>query len=367
MFRAAEGVPLAKIRLSTQIVAVLQTLQSEIVNKSIEKIDLSVSQIKRRKVALLKAITPYAELSKILRQTAAVLRKEDKEPASSNLVYTKSARAVVALSIWEEVCSGVEELPWQREYAKQILESYKIDEKFKLCLYVCPPVDFGMLKTEDPEFYFGTQVSGGRSFLSGQIGRLASLISICGRFGVNFDLQVIIGDQDEEKYIWPVLGVPKDLDQDKLIQRKNSLRKNVEEYLLKKLNIASENLFVSSLSEVSESSFLDDLNLFSANSGLTNEDINTEIQRMQALWELREPGTCPYYEGLDIPTTEMLRKIVLLKFLSYANDGLLAITQGSVIIQAEKPPKLRTKMLNAGRRLLGQEEWKAIYINPLQE
>ena len=80
---------------------------------------------------------------------------------------------------------------------------------------------------------------------------------------------------------------------------------------------------------------------------------------MKELWQ---PGS--YYDGLPQPDDVGFLRIIVEKFATYAMQGVFLCDHDPrlILIQAERPPLLRTRMLNAGRRHLWLPELPMVQL-----
>ena len=372
--RASNGVPLAKIRLTKTLAKKLQELQEKLAKGELQSDGISVSEVKRSKKSLLSALEPYAATAAVLRKVGATLRKNDVDPKADNLSYAWAARALTVLSLWESNYSGLKESPWEREYAKQVLKSYKKGENPRLFIFVNPSFDFRMLQTDKPELYFSTDIS---KSLNSQRERFVDLLEISKRLGVEFDFEIAIADRKDDAYIWPNFKVPEGLDRRLVWERKKVLRDKVEKFFVEKIGFDQTRLNVNRLSsligsicvgmEVLAGDWLAEGMKSAETCGLTRGDLKQEVLLMKKLWENTEIGADLYLQGLPIPDEQQLKNVALDKFNAYAREALLDITENSILIQTEKPPRLRTRMFNAGRKIFNMEIWPALYLNQPEE
>ncbi|MBN8550708.1 MAG: hypothetical protein J0M12_15445 [Deltaproteobacteria bacterium] len=284
--------------------------------------------------------------------------------------YLRAAKGLIALSEWDQG-AGAQDLA-ALPYALQALRALENDGTLSLTLFVCPPVEFGYLQSQDPELYFRTELS--ESLLSKQVADLKRLFLSLEQSGIPAKLNVLIGDADEDDYIWPVLGRPGNLPAEQLQPRKVDLRENVVRYLSSPAGrtgnegprvTSAQQLDVVSLAgtEMScralgiyENFVADPAKFFQP--FFRAGDVDEERQRMRELWQVGD-----YYSGLPQPSSQQLERIIERKFAAYAMQGVFIQERSpdTILVQTERPPFLRTRMLNAGRSALGMESLPAIY------
>jgi hypothetical protein len=333
------------------------------------------SEIKPNQVARArKNFGSAREALEILEHTLSYVSSsfKNKFPNYSQEIYINAAQIYIALFQWREnSCKTLEHAQLNLfntpEFIKGLLESISKTGKINLLQFVCPPVDFSLLSSPNPEDYF--LVSAERSLLSRHISQLSNFITYLNPTGIPIKVSFIVGDNDEEGYIWPYLEKQAKLNKERLDERRRKLVSNIQQYVSKKLH----------LSEIAVYSLSDLQNV--PKKGLDEEDyakkvyqeifnhyanyftpieVDTEMNRMAQLW--MPEG---YYSGLPHPNNnETLKKIVIAKFAAYAVDGVVArdCAPFSLLVQTEFPRELRSKMMNAGRVLLKDGGFPVIYL-----
>jgi|GEM_PF-5184687 len=293
---------------------------------------------------------------------------EEKFPGFKDETYESAAKTVAAISEWDQGSFGAIE---NASYAQNILRAIEDKGEVSLALFVCPPVQFSYLKSDEPERYFQTSLSG--SLLSRQVDDLRRLFSNLKCASIPVRLTVIVGDADEDDYIWPVLGKPSELLDERLIPRRETLCSNIIRYLSESVGKKdSTNVRVLSAQEIEIVSLAtfdmpqeireiyrrfvampEEMQQF-----LRSQDFADERSRLLELWNAGD-----YYDGLPLPDDNALEQVVIRKFAAYAMQGVLLgeLAPNTVLIQTERPPLLRTRMLNSGRTCLGMAEIPAAY------
>lgn len=325
--------------------------------------DIGVSAGKLNKVTkrLCLASEAYVENERAILETSGQLSSLY-EGYRESTCYN-AARTLQAIAGWDASGVSAGDLAGRPALAKSVLNGIEKSGKVEMALFVCPPVDFSRLSGDFPGDYMQTSFRG--SLLSRQAQGLSALFRSLEEADVAVSLRTVIGDTDEDLYIWPVIGGDEKLDPAIVNERRAELRDAAAEYISENLTqknsirpriFSKEGLLVEGLSgiEAGESA----LAVF--NSVLetplkyfTAEDIDTEIGRMRELWRPAD-----YYEGLPVPTDRQMEEIVIRKFAAYAMQGVMLAGGDTdlVLIQTERPADLRTRMLNAGRKALGLNE-----------
>lgn len=279
-------------------------------------------------------------------------------PGRGRAVYERAAATLLVLGQWNKPAPRE---PWSPspDLARNVLAGVGRDKRVHLGMFVCPPVDFGFLTSERPERYLRTTMHG--SILSSQVGRLRDLFRGLEGASAEVELRVFVGDTDEEHYIWHGVVPPDNLDRQALEARRERLVESVTAYLTAGVGANGDQprivrdgvVRVERLSGVALSGPCLRVYEFVVSQPLryfNSRDFEAEIATMRSLWQ---PGA--YYDGLDEPDEVSLTRIVVHKFATYAMQGaLLRETEPDlVLIQNERPPLLRTRMLNAGWRIAG--------------
>ena len=208
-------------------------------------------------------------------------------------------------------------------------------EEIEFMQFTCPPVDAKQLSTTAPEAYLLTNPKGNN--FEGTAGRLQSLIRKLKEVGLSSKLSLIIGDNDEPEYIFPVIGSPII---DPLLaeeRRKTYMREFSRDMRRKFPDIEFRVYRVSELEQASDLANFTYL-------GVSATDIAEETERMRDFF-----GDGSYYEGICPPTLEQLREMTQLKSQSYAKQGYILSTAfpNAILLQNEFPLEIRSRMLKA--------------------
>lgn len=201
--------------------------------------------------------------------------------------------------------------------------------------FTCPRIDAKLLLGQTPEAYLATNPLGNN--FETTVGRLLVVIKALSQAGIDSWINIVIGDTDEDDYLFPVIGEP-NLDKKTCEQRKATYQRNFIARIGKKYPRLG--LTVDRWSEIRE--------LYSGVAKQTlasfsEQDVEDEVKRMR---EIFAKGN--YYDGFITPDDTQMRKIVELKFKTYAWQGyvLSRFFPNAVLLQNEFPLKLRTRMLN---------------------
>jgi hypothetical protein len=236
----------------------------------------------------------------------------------------------------------------QRELIiETILDSLACTGKINLLTFVCPEVDFQYLTGPNPSYYIRNTARKNSFDLQWQRNR--QMFRLLTAAGYSIKLDIIVGELDEESYIFPVLG-NYNTDPEVLA----SLRSDYRQTLLSKLSnrYGEIEISVTGWADIAPESPPPLPGLPSMNY------LNEEIDRMR---ELMKPGK--YYDGVFRPTPEELSTICQLKMQTYAIQGmaLKSLFPYSIGLQNEYPARLRTLMLNSGLISQGRDQIPFIY------
>ncbi|MFG3507509.1 hypothetical protein ACGF5F_18655 [Streptomyces sp. NPDC047821] len=271
-------------------------------------------------------------------------------PGLRATTYERTSAALLVLGAWDASHRSPRAV-----WAQSLLRSVERDGHIRLGLFVCPPVDFTRINGDRPELYLRDHMHG--SVLSRLAGRLRDLFRGLEDARVEVDLRVIVGDTDEDDYLWYGVDAPPHLDRVALDARREALVGAVAAYLTEEVPGArgshprvfrGSSLTVQRLSALAPSTECRDVYasvLAAPFDHFEQRDIEAEKAIMRGLWE---PGS--YYQGLTEPDDTTLTGIVVRKFATYAMQGRLLreMEPDMVLVQTERPPLLRARMLNAG-------------------
>lgn len=204
--------------------------------------------------------------------------------------------------------------------------------KVQLLMFSCPEIDANLLTTPYPDMYIRTVA--GINTGTADPRPLNKLTKILSALEIPSELEIIVGELDEENYIFPILG---DFGIDK-----QTLQQNRAAYLVSFREQASVTFPDTNVNVFGWSEFSQEI---SVNDNLPSfRYLDEEINRMEMLFKNGR-----YYSGLPNPSPDQLFKISMLKMRTYAKQGktLKEIFPFAIGIQNEFPARLRTLMLNA--------------------
>ncbi|WP_030022445.1 hypothetical protein [Streptomyces monomycini] len=316
-----------------------------------QSVRLPVSGKRLKKVSrrLRDAIEEFVARREPVATLAEVLA--DGHPGLCPATYERTAAAMLVLAAWD-----ASHMSPTAERTESLLRSVDREGRVRLALFVCPPVDFTQINGERPELYLLDHMHG--SVLSRLAGRLRELFRGLECAGVEVELLALIGDTDEDDYLWSGIPVPARLDRLALDARREALIDAVADYLTEEIPgprgsthprvFSGKSLTVQRLSAMAPSTGCQEVYacvLEAPFAYFDQRDLDAEAAIMRGLWG---PGS--YYDGLPEPDAEALAGIIVRKFATYAMQGRLLreIDPDLVLIQTERPPLLRARMLNVG-------------------
>ncbi|MCA9648641.1 MAG: hypothetical protein KC501_01955 [Myxococcales bacterium] len=326
-----------------------------------DSVELAVSGRRLKKVSrrLHEVSERFSSLARPIEALAGELSRH--RPGHPESSYGRAAIALHVLGEWDAARPDAPSLESMAAIVDPLLEGLRRDGRLRLGLFVCCPVDFTHASGPEPERYLGLDMHG--SVLSRLAPRLRSLFGDLERAGVELELRTIIGDTDEDDYIWRASPAPAGLDRAALDRRRDALVEVVAEYMAEPVGragrpprprvIAREHNRAFRLSAIPVSArarAIYDAVLEAPQACFDERDVEAELDIMRGLWV---PGG--YYQGLPPPDPETLRRIVIHKLATYAMQGVVLHEQepALLLVQCERPSGLREKMLNAGLRRLG--------------
>jgi hypothetical protein len=217
---------------------------------------------------------------------------------------------------------------------KSIKEGLNKKGKITLLMFSCPEIDANYLAEEVyPEGYIQTTaVRNTGTTYSREINEIGSLLSLSQ---IPYELIIVIGEMDEENYIFPVIGY-NNVDSEEVRQRRNRYKQSFTGQCQKVYpDIKSQ--------------------IYGWSEFRPNTEINTDsLESMQNIYEEAERmrqlfSAGSYYDGLPQPNDNQLIEMAKLKMITYAVQGktLKQYFPYAIGLQNEFPLGLRTKMLNA--------------------
>lgn len=204
--------------------------------------------------------------------------------------------------------------------------------KVQLLMFSCPEIDASLLTTPYPDMYIRTIA--GVNTGTADPRPLNRLTEILSALDIPSEQEIVVGELDEENYIFPILG--------NFNTNEQTLRQNRAEYLASFREQATVTFPYTNVNVFGWSEFSQEI---SGNDNLPSfRYLDEEINRMEILFTNGR-----YYSGLPNPSPDQLFKISMLKMRTYAKQGqtLKEIFPFAIGIQNEFPARLRTLMLNA--------------------
>lgn len=229
-----------------------------------------------------------------------------------------------------------------RQKIMETIESQFNENGFlRLCVFVCPKFDTKALFSKSPERYM--PVEAGPDLFEPRIQKIQSLRQDLMKAGLPSEVNVIIGDNDAEEYIFPFIE-KFSFDANVYRQRQTLYRASFEERCRREFG---DKIIVWSLAE---SGIVQDV---------TDPIISDEAMRKEITffnWLFSAQG--PYKDNLNF-SEEAISKMVCMKYKLYGSQGKFLEAIGGILLQTEGPGVWleRTDML----RCTGSPAIPAIY------
>lgn len=219
---------------------------------------------------------------------------------------------------------------------RSILNRTRISMRQNNCLefiqFACPEIDARKLSSNCPSDYIKINAS---NKINGQDQKLRKLIRELQREGFSSFINIVLIDTDENDYVFPVVGMPKNLNSCEVSSRKLIYFSDFQTKWRSRYGISiTTNCF--RWSEIRET------NQYSIET-LDAAQLKEETERLKQIFSKGN-----YYNGWISPSDADLARIAELKFKTYGNQGyqLTRYFPNAILIQNEFPLELRTKMLN---------------------
>lgn len=216
---------------------------------------------------------------------------------------------------------------------KAIADQLQKDGLLRLCVFVCPKFNTKALPSTMPEKYM--PVEAGPDLFEPRIQKILSLRKDLMRAGLPTEVNLIIGDNDAEEYIFPFMGSLV-LDFDLYRQRQAIYRISFEQRC-QKLFGGNAGLVVWSLAE---SGVL----LDKTEPVIPEGAMRKELGFFRWLFSNNGP-----YCGMLSFSEEVLTKMVRMKYMLYGAQGKFLEVLGGILLQTEGPGVWleRTNMLRS--------------------
>ena len=219
--------------------------------------------------------------------------------------------------------------------------------QMELLMFSCPEIKAFWLNTDEPDSFINTEAKVNTATVDPK--PINQLSRILGALDISSRLNIVVGELDEESYIFPVLG-NFGVDVQRLTERRSEYLQSFKSLIAK--TYPGTNLQILSWSEI-------------ANSGLIVLDklpsLSFIVDESRRMKDFFKPGG--YYDGLPEPNPQQLIQMARLKMQTYTRQGntLKKLFPNAIGIQNESPALLRTLMINAGLKAEAQETIPYIY------
>ncbi|TSD02643.1 MAG: hypothetical protein Athens071416_579 [Parcubacteria group bacterium Athens0714_16] len=202
----------------------------------------------------------------------------------------------------------------------------------RLCVFVCPKFNPRALFSSSPENYMPIEVNRSGLF-EPRVAKILSLKKDLMKVGLPTEINLIIGDNDAEEYIFPFIksfSFNKSLYKERQLQYKRAFEEMYED-----LFGGKERCFIWSFA---------DLDVFSdkINPEISEEALKKEIKFFERLFS----SEGPYEDTLKFSKEELI-EMVSLKYKLYGAQGKFLEELGGILLQTEGPGVWleRTEML----------------------
>ena len=225
----------------------------------------------------------------------------------------------------------------------EIVESLISQEGLvRFLVFVCPKFDTAALLSGKPEYYMPIKAAAGDLF-EPRIAKLLELKDKLMRLGLPAEINLVIGDNDAEEYIFPFLK-DRNVDLEKLKSRQTLYRLSFER---RTENVSLGKVCAWSLAE-------EGIGLDQAEPKIPADAFDKELCFFRRLFSKAGP-----YRGKLEFTEEELREMVVLKYRLYGAQGKFLKELNGILLQTEGPGVWleRTQML----RCTGSEAVPAVY------
>jgi len=266
-------------------------------------------------------------------------------------LLTTDQKVEAAMKIVASTNQSPENL-YGEDVADAFRRSLDIAGVVELIQFTCPPIQSRFLATDTPELYIDTDPARSNFDIGGAGSRLQKkIIKALRDAQVDPKLQLVIGDDDEDQYLFPILGKPATFNDEVLVQRKDQFEVKLSPYL--------EEKFPSIPFELNRTSMLtalcEDIAEFDPEKALAaptiQADLRIETAQLQAVFQAGG-----YYDGYPLPRNADLRQVAEAKFLTYGRQGysIKFWYPNGVLIQNEFPLPTRSRMINLVNDQLGE-------------
>lgn len=209
--------------------------------------------------------------------------------------------------------------PDRQKLEKIVIKQIETDGFLRLCIFTCPKFNTKALLSPSPENYM--PIESGPDLFEPRIAKILSLKKDLMRTGLPTEINLIIGDNDAEEYIFPFIESVT-LNSELYRQRQSSYRISFEQRCKK---IFGRGYIVWSLAE-------SNIKTDAVPAIITPMELKKELQFFQ--WLFSKEG--PYCGSLSF-TAETLCKMVNIKYGLYGAQGKFLEVLGGILLQTEGP------------------------------
>lgn len=220
-----------------------------------------------------------------------------------------------------------------RELAIDIYNGLSENGCVSLGIFSCPEISTEFLTTSKPDSYIRTEAI--RTTATANPKPIVWITDVLNALEIPLELKIIVGEKDEESYIFPVTG-NFGVNTSQLNQRREKYRSDFK-------NLCTR-VFPKTPFDVIGWSEIENILPKSNINILETQDIKEEARRISSFFD-----SGGYYYGLPKPDMNGLLNIAKLKMREYSKQGLVIkqLYPNLILLQNEVPPLLRTRMLNA--------------------
>ena len=268
------------------------------------------------KLGLVKAV-----LLKFAKKTARKVEREEKP-------MFNMTKALEVLKRYDRLPNNPDISLLERTITKQ-LETYGL---LQLFVFVCPRFNPKALISKTPENYM--PVEAGSDLFEPRVEKILSLRRDLFKAGLPTKVNLVIGDNDAEEYIFPF--VPNlSINKNVYRSRQACYKVSVEEKYGKIFGTVGVYLTVHSLAQIGSTGM-------PLTRSLSKQAVQKEIIFFEWLF-----GNDGPYRGMFSFSQETLTKMVQIKYGLYADQGVLLEDIGGILLQTEGPGvwRERTEML----------------------
>lgn len=202
----------------------------------------------------------------------------------------------------------------------------------RLCVFVCPKFNPEALVSRTPENYM--PVESGPDLFEPRIAKILSLRQDLMRAGLPTEINLVIGDNDAEEYIFPFIKTLA-LDSSLYRQRQSSYRASFEQRCQELFGRSRHLVWSLAENNVKEDETIPTI---------SQDGLRKELDFLK--WLFSNKG--PYREILNFPE-EILIEMVRIKYRLYGAQGKFLEMLGGILLQTEGPGVWleRTNMLKS--------------------